>query len=122
MQHIDACKHPHHHRYEECEEAEQHPAAEVAAQVVHVDFQPGEEHEVEKSHLAEDGKRAVAGEYVESERSHNHTCHNHPYDVWNFEPVENHRREQNDGQHNQENRDRIGDQGCCGGKNHAGVG
>jgi len=113
MQYVNACEHTHHHRDEKCEQAEEYAFADILPEMVHVYLQTREEHQIQKPHLAEYGERAVTVEYVEPVRPDSHTGDYHADDVGYLELVEYDRREQYYGHHDQEDRDRIGNQGCC---------
>ena len=79
--------------------------------MVHVDFETGKEHQVEKPHLAENGKRRIVVEDVEPVRPDYHTGNNHAYDVGDFELVEQQRRKEDDSQHDKEYLHRLCHQG-----------
>ena len=67
--------------------------------MVHVDLETCKEHEVEKSHLSENGKRRIIGQNIEPVGSHGDARHNHAYDVGYLQLVEQDRRKKDDGQY-----------------------
>ncbi len=73
----------------------------------HVDFQACKEHEIQQTHLAENGERRIIVQNIEAVRPYHHTGYNHADDVRNLQPVEKHGRKQDYGQHNQEDLYRL---------------
>lgn len=78
------------------------------AQVVHVDFHPGQEHEVEETDFAEDAQRLAVFQDPEAVGSESHARRYQPDDVRDAEAVQQQWRQQSDRQYCQDYADRIG--------------
>lgn len=94
--------------YDEGEEAECEAFAHVFTQMVHVNLNAGEKHEVEYADLPEDFEAHVAGEDVETVGPDGYSRDNQANDVGNPETVEHNGGQQDYGHDGQENRDRLG--------------
>ena len=76
--------------------------------ILHVHFERGQKHDIIKSHLAEQFETAVAVEHMETIGSDEYSGGNHAYDGRNPQPFEQHRREEDNAQHHEENPRRVG--------------
>ena len=76
------------HWYDKSEIAEKDTLAEIELEMIHVDLNSGQKHEIKYSYFTENLKAAVAVEDVKPIRTDNHTGDNHAHDVRNPEPVQ----------------------------------
>ena len=102
MQQEHRAEHAEHKRNHKREHAEKHASAEVEPQMVYVYLQPRKEHEVEQTHLPENGEARIVVEHIEAIGTHYHAGHYHAHDVRNLKPREQQRRQQDDDEHHRE--------------------
>ena len=109
-------------RDDERQQPEEQSAADVEPQMVHVNLESGEEHEVEQTYLAENVEARVVVEYVEAIGTDDDAGHNHADDVWNLDFIEQQRRKEDDSQNDEKNRHRLSHQRRCRCSNHGAYG
>ena len=97
---------------QECQHAQDSGLFPVALEIAHVDLQTGQEHDVVKTHVAEQLETAVAGQQVESVLADEHAGQYHADDIRYPQPVEQQGREKYDQQHDQEYPRRVGYRQC----------
>ena len=91
------------------EQAEGEHSVFVLLQSLHVHFQGGEEHDIVKSHLAEELKRGVALQYVQPIWADEHPGNNHSNDVRNAQLTHDDRCKEDDQEHHEESQGGVGD-------------
>ena len=91
------------------EQSENRHFPEVLLGALHVHFKSGKEHDEIETHLSENFERGIALQYVQSVLPHQHAGQHHSDDVWNAQLGHNHRREQDDAEHDEEDPRGIGD-------------
>src|SRR5215217_3155658 len=79
----------------------------VFAKLLQVNFKAGREHDVQKSHGAEEHDAAVPQQEVETIRAHDGTGQYQSDDMRHFNFVEQDRGKQNDEQHQRKNHHRV---------------
>ena len=103
VEQVDACIIDHDEGDEEREQSENGHLPKMLFCAFHVHFESCEEHDEVESHLSEDFKRGVALQDIQPVFSHQHARQHHSDDMWDAQFGHNHRREQDDAEHDEEN-------------------
>ena len=96
-------------RYQKGVKAENDTLATVLFEVVHVDFQSGQEHNVEQTGCSRQDDAAVPKYQIETMRTDDGTGDNKAQQLWNFQLIEQNRCKENDYENKQKFQYRIVD-------------
>ncbi len=100
------------HRDEETQQAEGCRLAADALHVLQVHLERGEKHDVVDAHLAKQLEAAVALKHMQAVGPDEDAGENHPHDGGDAQAFQEHRRKEDDAQHDEEDPGGVGDGQC----------